>query len=94
MEELFTIPPCESPRLRRLREHNVQTIQYPGVAVGDEDEFGNELWPWWAWTNHTMAPLPKGEGPGAFSRGGATEADAIVALAKWQGWRLWNETGV
>ncbi len=91
MTELLNVPECLSPRLKWLNEHNVQTIACLGVSVGDEDEFGNDMWPWYAWTNHTMPPFPSGQGPGMFNRGGATEHEAIVNLAIWQGWKLWNE---
>ena len=89
MKELFNIPVCESPRLKWLKKHDVKTQFHKGVAVGDEDEFGNELWPWTAGTSHGISP--DRDYDGTWNRGGATEHEAIVALAIWQGWKLWNE---
>ena len=92
MDELFNIPVCESPRLKWLKKHDVKTQHRPGINVGDEDKFGNALWPWEAGTSHGLSP--ERIDAGTFSQGGETEDEAIANLAKWQGWKLWNEEQV
>lgn len=42
-----------------------------------------------AGTSHGISP--DRDYDGTWNQGGATEHEAIVALAIWQGWKLWNE---
>jgi hypothetical protein len=79
----------DSPRLAWMKKHDVKTVFHSGVVIGDEDEFGNELFPWTASTSHGIDP--KRAGDAVWCRGAETEHGAIVELAIWQGWKLWNE---
>ena len=81
--ELFIMPPCDSPRLKWFKKHGVKFL-YTTNEVGDEDEFGNELWPVYAFTE----PLCK-----ETSFGAATEDEALAKLAIKNGLKLWNEAG-
>lgn len=85
MENLFEIPVCESPRLKWLKKHSVKTKHFPDCEAGDEDEFGNELWPWIAWLDCGS------EGIGTFHAGALKEDEAIANLAVRMKWKLWNE---
>lgn len=76
-EMLFDVPEQKSPKLRWMEERGVATRQ-TGLAAGDEDELGNELFPWLATS-------------GEVSSGGMTEHEAIVGLAVKKRWKLWNE---
>ena len=84
MDELFQIAETKSPRLKWLEQKHVTTKNWPGVAHGDEDEFGNEMFPWTAFV---------GDVNGLHTTVGAgdTEHEAIVDLAVKRGWKLWNE---
>lgn len=77
-KELFTVPPCASPRLKWLRGHGVETY-----CSGKSEDFDGQ--PWNAWDNQS------GLRPPLDAETGATEHDAIVALAIKRGWRLWGE---
>ena len=81
MSELFDIPVSESPRLKWLKKHGVK-FHYSTAEVGDEDEFGNELWPVYAYTE----PLCK-----ETSFGAGTEDEALAKFAINRGLKLWNE---
>ena len=83
---LFDVPVQPSPRLRWLQEHKITTAHWPEVNPGDEDEFGNELFPWTAF----CGPL---DGLHATIGCGATEAEALADYARQRGIRLWNEEG-
>ena len=91
MNELFPVTDDPSPRLRWLRAHQVQTRHFPEVTPGDEDEFGNEQYPW-------LAAVGELDGATGFHLAtsnrvgvGQTEHEAIVDLALKRGWKLWNE---
>jgi hypothetical protein len=84
--ELFSVPEQDSPRLAWLKLRRVTTKNWPGCSVGDEDEFGNELWPWTAFVGDPRQISPN---VGV----GGTEDDAIADLARKRGWRMWNEEG-
>jgi hypothetical protein len=75
---LLEVPPMESPRLKWLDKHGVKIEHCPKVKPGDEDEFGNELYPYIAHAFKSWAC-------------GATEQEAIKNLAVKNGWKLWNE---
>ena len=76
----------KSPRLKWLETHCVKT-EHTNFTEGDKDEFGNDLWPWFAFIGATRFAdaNPKKRD------GGATENEAIAKLAIGQGWQLWNE---
>ena len=83
--ELFpaSIVTVKSPRLRWMERHKLITQEFPDVKPGDEcPETGNPIHRWEAWQ------------VGAAPCGGPTEDDAIIAWAKANGVRLWNEEGV
>ncbi len=82
--ELFDIPVCESPRMKWLKARNVTRHHWAGVSPGDEDEFGNEMFPWTAFIGDI-------EGLHTAVGGGNTEHEAIVDLAVKKGWKMWNE---
>jgi hypothetical protein len=79
MSELLfdNLPVTESPRLKWLRAHNVQTRKNPRIP---DDEF-----PWEAVDNE-LSLFRESHGIGA------TEHDALVDLAIKRKWRMWNET--
>jgi hypothetical protein len=76
---LLTVEPKKSPRLLWLEKHDVKIEHYPKVTPGEEDEFGDEIFPWIART-----------GLGYWA-GGKTEQEAIRNLAIKRNWKLWNE---
>jgi hypothetical protein len=86
--ELFSVPEQDSPRRAWLKRYGVKTAQTK-FKTGDEGEFGNDLFPWYAWiygeTYRNALDYNQA--------GGATEDDAISNLAKKKRWRLWNEEG-
>ncbi len=75
--ELLTMPVCESPRLKWLKKHNIE-IEKTDHQCGEEDEFGNDLWPVYVGDGKTMFGAP-------------TEDEALVKFAQFKGIRLWNE---
>ena len=76
--ELFQIPISESPRRLWLKKHRISTHKSDYVA-DDED-------PWNAWTGELSDAIEDD-----LLCTGATEADAVCALAIKLGIRLWNE---
>ena len=80
-DELFKIGESLSPRWRWLDEHDVKTW-----CSGPAEFFDGE--PWNAWAGDLDEAIGSN-----LTATGATEDDAICALAKLHGWRLWNETG-
>lgn len=78
MSELFDTPACESPRLKWIKKHKIQTH-----CSGKAEDFDGE--PWNAW----QAESPK-HIPSDFEIG-ATEDDAIAAWTKRHSVLLWNE---
>jgi hypothetical protein len=89
--ELFSLPETLSPRLEWLREKNVQTKRFPFITPGDEDEFGNDLFPWYAWTSGSHGETTFENSAPLNRAGGNTEQEAIRNLAVKREWRLWNE---
>lgn len=89
MDELFELTTSLSPRLQWLKDKQVLTRRFPMINPGDEDEFGNSLFPWMAW----IGPLDLNNTRKSFQAGGDTEMDAIANLAIKRHWRLWNEEG-
>ena len=85
-DTLFDIPETKSPRLLWLEKHCVKT-EHTEFTEGDEDEFGCDLWPWYAFIGVTHFADAK---PNKCA-GGETEQDAIAKLAISQDWKLWNE---
>jgi hypothetical protein len=85
METLFEIPACDSPRLKWLKFNRV-SVTKTIFKSGDEDELGNELYPFYAFIGSNLRNAGN-----RYSAGGATEHDAIVSLAIKRGWKLWNE---
>ena len=74
--ELFgSLPTVKSPRLLWLEKHNVKTLR---SETCDE--------PWAAWTGELKDAIDRRE---AFTA--MTEDEALVKLAKKNGWRMWNE---
>jgi hypothetical protein len=83
-DELFSVPVVKSPRLAWLEKHGVKTKHFPDRAQSepfDEDEDGDELYPWVAFA------------AGGHMHGGVTEDEAVCGLAIRMGWLLWNEEG-
>jgi len=76
--ELFVIPISESPRLRWLKKHHIST--HKSDCMPDDEE------PWNAWAGELSEAIEDGS-----NCTGATEADALCALAKRLRIRLWNE---
>jgi hypothetical protein len=91
MSELFEIKESLSPRLKWLREHGVKIIHNVLVKAGDEDEFSGEpIYPYCA----TDLPIIDADTDLFSPRHagfGNTEDEAIVNLAKANGWKLWSE---
>jgi hypothetical protein len=86
--DLFNVPQQDSPRLAWLKRHNVRT-QKTDNKIGDEDEMGNKLFPWYAFVGADMMRTDSRD-----ITGGETEADAIANLAIKRGLRLWMEEGL
>lgn len=77
MKELFTITPCDSPRLKWMKKYEIQTFDR---GVGGSDELVDfERW-------------SAGCGESNYVDG-ATEDEAIANWAKAHGVPLWNEIG-
>lgn len=74
-DELFEVPEQLSPRLKWMREHAIKVYK---------SDVSDALEPWIADSSRALKA-----GTSAFS--GATEDEAIVELAKANGWKLWNE---
>ena len=87
MSELFPVESVkgDSPRLAWLKSHHVKTKNFPEQKIGDENEFGDELFPWYAFSAFAEDDVND-------FIGGATEDDAIAEYARRKGLRLWNET--
>ena len=85
-ENLFDVPEQLSPRLAWLKSRVVYTRKTE-FKSGDEDDDGIELFPWYAWTG----AMKQEDAHLRDMAGGATEDDAIAALARKKYWRLWNE---
>ncbi len=79
-DSLFEIPEQLSPRLAWMREHGVTTRHCPGEWTC---EFTGTEGPCWIASDDFSDPLN--------FTSGDTEDEAIVALAKENGWPLWNE---
>ena len=87
IDELFQIPETLSPRLRWMREHQIDIVD-SGLdhEPGDECEItGNRLFRFWAFQGGKQTKTEIAEA------GGDTEDEAIVALAKKLNLKLWNE---
>ena len=84
--ELFSVPEQDSPRRAWLKRYGVKTVQTK-FKSGDEDEFGHECFPWYAWIYGDTYP----DAHDYNRSGGATEADAIANLAIKKRWKLWME---
>lgn len=78
--ELFVIPISESPRLRWFKKHCIST--HRSDCVPDDED------PWNAWSGELSDAIEDG-----LLCTGATEADAVCALAKRLRILLWNEEG-
>jgi len=78
MDELFSIPPCDSPRLAWMKKHGVTIGPNNNFVATDSDDFryGYSL----------IAECSLGAGYGN------TDDEAIVDLAKRSGLKLWNES--
>ena len=88
MSELFPIASVkqDSPRLAWMKRHRVKTKHFPDVQPGDEDEWGNNVWPWIAFDTLCEENLDATD-----LCGGATEDDAIAKFARRHKLRIWNE---
>lgn len=86
-EELFSVPESKSPKLRWMERHGLRTKHNPDSQHGDEDDFGNELFRWYAWKYEGKLNPPRN------AAGGDTEDDALAAWAVANGKLLWNEEG-
>lgn len=85
-ENLFDIHVSESPRQKWIKKHRVQ-VQHTDLDGQDEDEFsGERLYPWVAFVGVNVWPKPE-----KLCGYGDTKDDALAALARNQGWKLWNE---
>jgi len=78
MSDLFEIPPCESPRLRWIKKHQINTY-----CSGKAEDFDGE--PWNCWQGK-----PEDCSKGHYETG-ATEHESIVNWAIKNNVRLWNE---
>lgn len=74
-DELFAIEPTLSRRLKWMRDHDISM----GEIMFSEDE------PWIAWVGVLES------GPSGNFAQASNEHDALIALAKANGWKLWNE---
>lgn len=81
-DELFSVPVSKSPKMRWLERHGVNVTHDEAWQYGDEDDLGNEKFPYYA------------SDDGKHFHGGATEDDALVEWARARGKRLWNEEGL
>ena len=89
MTELFPIAAVtqDSPRLKWFKAHEVKIHHNPDIEPGEEcPETGDTRYAWMAWTGDEMGAMHADE-----IGFGDTEDEAIVALAKAKGWRLWSE---
>ena len=83
---LFDVPETKSPRLRWIEKNHLRTKHFPGVEVGNEDdETGDDLWPWVAWQYQGKCYPPRK------ALGGATEDEALAEWARRNGKLMWNE---
>ena len=82
-EELFSTPEQDSPRLAWKKLHRVTVHQLPSFEPGLEDDLGNEVLEFVAFTG----PFPNLGN----SAQGSTEDEALDALASKRGWKLWNQ---
>ena len=76
--ELFQIPVSESPRRLWLKKHRIST--HKSDCVPDDED------PWNAWVGDLAEAIEAN-----LTCTGNTEDEAICALAKKLGLRLWNE---
>jgi hypothetical protein len=86
-DTLFDIPETLSPRLKWMRNHQIEVID-SGLdhEPGDKCEItGNRLYRFWAFQGGKQTKTEIAEA------GGDTEDEAIVALAKKLAIPLWNE---
>ena len=88
MKELFDIKSVkrDSPRLAWMREKKISLFA-TGYIEGDEDEFGSEMFPFYAFVGGDDFSNVEPRN----AAGGSTEDDAVANLAVKKGWRLWNE---
>lgn len=91
-ENLFDVPETLSPRLAWLKKHEIKTLH--------RDDLSDEAGRWEAYVgeyqfaiDETFADRESGFYPdeSPFLAWGETEDDAILELAKNNGWKLWNE---
>ncbi len=81
-EELFSnLPAVKSPRLKWIEKHNLIVWRDVDWCPGDEDEFGFELYPWYARSG------------GGKRYGASTEDAAMIAWAKANSVKSWTEEG-
>lgn len=72
-DALFPLPDSPSPKLQWIRKHGLVTEYYPETVGLDEDEFGNDVFPWVCRvikTDSIYSPREIG--------GGQTEEEAII----------------
>lgn len=85
---LFNVPEQLSPRLKRKLAHKVETKDTGDEFKDAEDEMtGEPLLRWAAWTGYAEDAINHGR-----FETGATEDDALAALARKMGWKMWFET--
>lgn len=87
MSDLFPIEETLSPRLKWIRNHQIEIVD-SGLdhEPGDECEItGNRLYRFWALQGGKQTKTEISEA------GGDTEDEAIVSLAKKMNLKLWNE---
>lgn len=86
MDSLFpTLPQTLSPRLQWMKKYNIKT------APQDEDEDGNT---WFAVSCCADEDPYQMAMAGRLTRAAETEDEALTALAKSAGIKLWMEEGV
>ena len=91
-DTLFDIPETPSPRLKWMRNHQIEVID-SGLdhEPGEECEItGNRLYRFWAVKDDTVEG--RESSVGHHEAGGDTEDEAIVNLACKLNLRLWNES--
>lgn len=81
-ETLFDIPEQKSPRLLWIEKHGVKIAHYPEFDGTQEDDMGETMYPYFAWTGTPSI---------ATSGSGMTADDALTDWARKNHVKLWNE---
>jgi hypothetical protein len=82
--DLIKVPERLSPRLAWMKKHSIKTKFFKENS--GKDEFGNIMWPWYAFDPASTEDLT-----GDDLCGGMTENEAIAEFAIRHELNLWNE---